>query len=513
MSSTSENNKRIAKNTAMLYIRMLLIMAVTLYTSRVVLEVLGVEDFGIYNIVGGVVVLFSFINNAMATATQRFLNFELGRNDIKEVGRVFSMSMTAHISIALLVLLLAETIGLWFLLTQMNIPDGRMNAAVWCYQFSILTTCVQIIRVPYNACIIAYERMSFYAYISILEVILKLLIVFLLSIGGFDKLILYSILMFLVTVAVCYAYKIVCNRNFNISRYSFFWDKTLYKKLMSFSGWSLFGSAANVGAQQGLNILLNIFCGVTVNAAMGIANQVSHAVYSFVSNFQVAFNPQIVKSYASGDKAYFERLIFQASKFSFFLLFIISLPFLLKCDFVLSVWLKEVPEYAVPFTQLILIFLMIDAISAPLWISVQAMGNIRNYQILMGFLILLNLPLGYLVLYCGLKPESVLVIRVLINLIAYLLRLIFINGFISFHVFKYIKNVIAVILLVVILSVPIPLYVANLYQSFKGFVFTFVFSVLSVVVSIYFVGLTNGEKKYIRTTIGIAYSKIRKVYL
>ena len=381
MSSTSENSKRIAKNTAMLYIRMLLIMAVTLYTSRVVLEVLGVEDFGIYNIVGGVVVLFSFINNAMATATQRFLNFELGRNDIKEVGRVFSMSMTAHISIALLVLLLAETIGLWFLLTQMNIPDGRMNAAVWCYQFSILTTCIQIIRVPYNACIIAYERMSFYAYISILEVILKLLIVFLLSIGGFDKLIFYSILMFLVTVAVCYAYKIVCNRNFNISRYSFFWDKILYKKLMSFSGWSLFGSAANVGAQQGSNILLNIFYGVALNTASGISNQVTHALYSFVSNFQMAFNPSLVKNYATQDYSILEKMILASSKFSFFLFFIVSIPLFLYTDFFLSIWLRDVPAYASEFTRLMILFLALDTLAAPFWITVQASGSIKKYQI------------------------------------------------------------------------------------------------------------------------------------
>ena len=501
MSSTSENNKRIAKNTAMLYIRMLLIMAVTLYTSRVVLEVLGVEDFGIYNIVGGVVVLFSFINNAMATATQRFLNFELGRNDIKEVGRVFSMSMTAHISIALLVLFLAETIGLWFLLTQMNIPDGRMKAAVWCYQFSILTTCVQIIRVPYNACIIAYERMSFYAYISILEVILKLLIVFLLSIGGFDKLIFYSILMFLVTVAVCYAYKIVCNRNFNISRYSFFWDKILYKKLMSFSGWSLFGSAANVGAQQGLNILLNIFCGVTVNAAMGIANQVSGAIYSFVYNFQVAFNPQIVKSYAIGDKEYFERLIFQASKFSFFLLFLISLPLLLECDFVLSVWLKEIPKYSVLFIKLILIYLMIDAISAPLWISVQAIGDIRNYQILMSFLILLNLPLGYLALYYDLQPASVLVIRVSVNMFTYIVRIIYLKKRISFPIWKYMKEVLGVAFLVVILSTPIPLFINKFHSSWQGFVMTTTVSIFCVLIATFFLGFTKGERIYIENII------------
>ena len=455
MSSTAENNKRIAKNTAMLYIRMLLIMAVTLYTSRVVLEVLGVEDFGIYNIVGGVVVLFSFINNAMATATQRFLNFALGRNDIKEVGRVFSMSMTAHISIALLVLLLAETIGLWFLLTQMNIPDGRMNAAVWCYQFSILTTCVQIIRVPYNACIIAYERMSFYAYISILEVILKLLIVFLLSIDGLDKLILYSILMFLVTVAVCYAYKIVCNRNFNISRYSFFWDKILYKKLMSFSGWSLFGSAANVGAQQGLNILLNIFCGVAVNAAMGIATQVSSAVYSFVSNFQTAFNPQIVKSYAAGEKDYFVELVFKGSKYSYFLLFIIALPVYVCCRECLEIWLVNVPEHAVSFCKLMILFLLLDAIQGPLWMSVQATGKIRNYQLLMSLLILMNLPLSYLFLKMEYAPEIVLIVKVVVNLAIYIVRIIYLNVLYSFPGIQYLKEVIVRVLLVTFVVYPL----------------------------------------------------------
>ena len=493
MSSTSENNKRIAKNTAMLYIRMLLIMAVTLYTSRVVLEVLGVEDFGIYNIVGGVVVLFSFINNAMATATQRFLNFELGRNDIKEVGRVFSMSMTAHISIALLVLFLAETIGLWFLLTQMNIPNGRMNAAVWCYQFSILTTCVQIIRVPYNACIIAYERMSFYAYISILEVILKLLIVFLLSIGGFDKLILYSILMFLVTVAICYAYKIVCNRNFNISRYSFFWDKTLYKKLMSFSGWSLFGSAANVGAQQGLNILLNIFCGVTVNAAMGIANQVGSAVYSFVSNFQTAFNPQIVKSYAAGEKDYFVELVFKGSKYSYFLLFIIALPVYVCCKECLGIWLINVPEHAVSFCKLMILFLLLDAIQGPLWMSVQATGKIRNYQLLMSLMILMNLPLSYLFLKMGYIPEIVLIVKIVVNLVIYAVRIVYLFFLYSFPGIKYLKEVIARVLLVTL--VVYPLTNAFYQQGEKDFSQVILVVLLSLILNIAMITIIGLNKK------------------
>ena len=508
MSSTSENNKRIAKNTAMLYIRMLLIMAVTLYTSRVVLEVLGVEDFGIYNIVGGVVVLFSFINNAMATATQRFLNFELGRNDIKEVGRVFSMSMTAHISIALLVLFLAETIGLWFLLTQMNIPDGRMNAAVWCYQFSILTTCVQIIRVPYNACIIAYERMSFYAYISILEVILKLLIVFLLSIGGFDKLIFYSILMFLVTVAVCYAYKIVCNRNFNISRYSFFWDKILYKKLMSFSGWSLFGSAANVGAQQGLNILLNIFCGVTVNAAMGIANQVSSAVYSFVSNFQTAFNPQIVKSYAAREYTYFNDMLFRASKFSYFLLLLISLPILINCNFLFSLWLKEVPDYAVLFSQLIIFSLLIESLAAPFWMAVQAIGRIRNYQLLISVIILMNIPLGYVSLKLGMGPVSILVIRLFVGIITYIARVVYLKRCITFSLWNYTKDVVFVIILVTMLSIPLPIWINSRLSSWNALFVTTLLSLIITSLMVYLMGMSKRERKFIWNIIHARINKL-----
>ncbi len=498
MSETSANNKRIAKNTLLLYFRMLLIMAVTLYTSRVVLEVLGVEDFGIYNVVGGVVALFSFINGAMTTATQRFLNFELGRKEEDSAKRVFSMSMNIHVCIALLVIVLAETVGLWFLLYKMNIPEERMTAAVWCYQLSILTACVQIVRVPYNACIIAYERMSFYAYISIAEVILRLLIVYLLAISHYDYLITYSILMLVVTIIVNGIYKIICNWNFTISKYTFFWDKSLFLKLMNFSGWSLFGSAANVGAQQGLNILLNLFHGVSLNAAMGIANQVCSAVYSFVSSFQTAFNPQIVKSYAAGEQEYFNRLIFQASKYSYFLLFLLALPFMLNSEFLLGVWLKDVPEYAARFSQLILCFLLVDALSAPLWISVQAMGNIKNYQLMMSFLILLNLPLSYIALFLGSSPESILYIRVFVNLITHGTRIVYLHKRISFPTWTYTKDVIGVVLLVTILSIPLPYWIADMGNSWSGFIFSSIVSVFMTLSVIYLVGLSNEEKVFVK---------------
>lgn len=500
MSNTS-NNKRIAKNTILLYFRMLLTMSVTLYTSMVVLKTLGVDDFGIYNIVGGVVVLFSFLNNAMSTATQRFLNFEMGKGAEGNVNRMFSMSMTAHISIALIVVILSETIGLWFLNTQLNIPADRMNAANWVYQFTILTFCIQIIRVPYNASIIAYEKMSFYAYVSIIEVVLKLLIVFLLLFFGWDKLKLYAVLTFGVAFVVLILYKIYCNKVFTTCRYNFFRDKLLYKNLMSFSGWSMFGSLANVGAQQGLNILLNIFFGVAINAAMGIANQVSSAVYGFVSNFQTAFNPQIVKSYAMNDRVYFMNLIFQSSKFSYYLLLLLSIPLLISTDFILQAWLTNVPEYTASFCRLIILFLLVDAISAPLWMSVQATGEIRNYQILMGGLILLNFPLAYLVLKLGFPPQSVLIVRVLINLLTYAVRIFYLRTKINLPSGKYIREVILVVSLVTLLALPLPLIVHHYIADWNGLIATTSVALFSTVLCIYAVGLKKNEREILNRLI------------
>ncbi|HJG18326.1 lipopolysaccharide biosynthesis protein [Odoribacter splanchnicus] len=496
----SENTRRIAKNTVMLYIRMLLIMAVTLYTSRVVLNVLGVEDFGIYNVVGGIVVMFSFLNGAMATSTQRFLSFSLGKNDQEQVARVFSMSMTTHISIALIVLLLAETFGLWIFYRYLNIPPERMGAAQWVYQLSVLTFCISIIRVPYNAGIIAYERMSFYAYISIVEVCLKLGMVILLQYLGSDKLILYALLMALTTGIVTFIYKLYCCKTFSVCRYHYFWDKHLYKELISFSGWSLFGSAANVGVQQGINILLNVFFGVVTNAALGIANQVSSAVSQLVGNFQTAFNPALVKSYASGDYSYFVRLIFQTSRFSYFLLFIIALPLYLCMPFVLKVWLDIVPEYTVVFCRWMLVFVLIDAVSAPLWISVQAIGKIRSYQLLMSALIFLNIPLSWLLLRLGKDAEWVMQVRVGINLLTFICRIIYLQKRKVISSYLYLREVISPVVLVSVLSVPLPLWIGCNYSGLKGFLLLSGVSVILSGVAIWFLGLRKSERDFIWTS-------------
>ena len=455
MPDNSQNNKRIAKNTLMLYVRMILIMLVSLYTSRVILKALGVEDFGLYNVVGGVVVLFTFINNAMVTSTQRFLNFEIGRNDIEEAQKVFSASLNIHFLIAGIFLLLAETVGLWFLNQYIQIPDGRETAANWVYQFSVIVSILNIIRSPYNAAIIAHEHMSFYAYVSIIEVILKLAIVYMVYLFA-DRLIAYAFLMMLVTLIVLGVYYIFCRKKYQICKYRFEYDKKRYLSLASFSGWSLFGSLANMGASQGINIILNMFFGVAVNAAMGIANQVNAAVYQFVSSFQTAFNPQIIKSYAAGDRTYFISLIMNTSRYSFLLLFLLALPIYICCPEILSIWLGTVPEYAVEFCRLMLLFLLIDAVQGPLWVSAQATGKIKNYQILMSVLILLNLPITYVLLVFFKNPEIALIVRVAVNFITAVARVIYLNHLYDFPIWIYMKEVIFRCLLVLLVAYPVP---------------------------------------------------------
>jgi len=480
---------------------MLFTMTVSLYTSRIVLNTLGVSDFGIYNIVGGVVVLFSFLNNAMSSATQRFLNFEIGKNDFVQLRKIFCISMNVHVSIAFIVFILAETIGLWFLNTQLNLPLDRMNAANWVYQFTILTFIISILQVPYNATIIAHERMSFYAYVSIVEVSLKLSAVFLLQYLGYDKLKLYAVLICAVALIIITIYKLYCNKKFESSRYIFIWDASLYKQLLSFSGWSLFGSVANVGKTQVINILINIFCGVLVNAAMGITNQVSATLNGFVSNFQLAFNPQIVKSYAANDKEYLMSLIFKTSKYSYFLLFILSLPILLNTEYILKLWLKIVPEYTVQFCQLTIIYLLIESISGPLWMSVQATGKIKSYQIVISSLLLLNVPFSYILLKLNFIPYSVVLVSIGIGILALLIRIIFLRSLINLPIIQFLREVILIIFIVTILSIPLPFIESFYLDGFRRLIITSTTAIISLVLILYFIGLDINEKKYVKIRI------------
>lgn len=510
ISENTSNNKRIAKNTLYLYIRMFVTTIVMLYTSRIVLQELGVEDFGIYNVIGGFVVMFSVIKGSMVLSTQRFLNYELGRKNLEKARTYFSTSVNIHALLALIFLLLAETVGLWFVNSYINIPEGKMYAANWVYQFSIIATVFHIISAPYNAAIIAHERMSVYAYISILEVLLKLGIVYLLVLSE-NKLITYSFLMMVVIIIVMACYVFYCLKNFYVCKYILSKDKADYKALLGFSWWSFFGSIANMGNNQGIAIILNMYFGVVVNAAMGIANQINSAIYHFVSNFQTAFNPQIIKSYAAGDMEYFKNLILNTSKYSYYLLFFIALPVLICAPEVIRIWLGQVPEYSVNFFRLMMAFMLIDAVQGPLWVSAQATGKIRNYQLLMSVLIISNVPVSIVTLYFVRIPEIALAIKVVINAITASARVWYLHRLYEFPVIRYIKEVVALCILISVLSAIIPIIVAiNIDNSILKIIATCAVSVITTGLAIFLFGLTAQEKKYVKLALNKFTSKIKR---
>lgn len=490
---------------------MILTMLVSLYTSRVVLNVLGVDDFGTYNVVGGVVTMFGFLNGAMASATQRFLSFELGKNDLIQLRKTFNAAQIVHIGIALLVFVLAETIGLWFLNNYLNIPAGRMEAARWIYHFSVLSFMITIIQVPYNAVIIARERMNVYAYVSILEVILKLLVVFMLSWISFDKLKLYGVLLFVVSFIVASIYRIYTLRQFDETRFEIVRERKIYKTLMSYSGWTLFGATSMVAKGQGVSIILNMFFGTVVNAAQGIANLVYGSINSFVANFQIASNPQIVKSYASGDKEYMTNLIIRTSKFSFYLLFILTLPVILEIDYILKIWLKIVPEYTAVFTVLILINAWVDSFSGPLITAVNATGRIKLYQIVVGTVFTLNLPLSYFLFKFGFSPVSTFVVNIAITSIVFFIRLLFTKKLIpEFPAFLFVREVFLRNLPVVFLAGLIPWIIKiNMLIGVLRLTLVVFISICISILSIYFMGLRNNEKQFVKSNVVRIISKVR----
>lgn len=511
MSNTTENNKRIAKNTLLLYFRMLFLMAVSLYTSRVVLNALGVEDFGIYNVVGGVVAMFSVLSGSLSAAISRFITYELGKGNQKNLNKIFSSAVTIQLGLAGIIILLAETIGIWFLNVKMNIPEVRMEAANWVFQFSILTFAINLISVPYNASIIAHEKMSAFAYISILEAVGKLTIAYLIAISPIDKLIFYAILMCVVALVVRLAYGNYCKRHFSECTYHFSWDKQLLKSMFSFAGWNFIGASSAVLRDQGGNVVINLFCGPAVNAARGIAFQVNNAVNQFVVNFMTALNPQITKSYAAGDKGYMMTLIFQGARLSFYMLLLLSLPILVNTHYILALWLKIVPEHAVLFVQLILIFALSESISQPLITAMLATGKIRNYQIIVGGLQMMNLPLSYILLRLGYFPEVVIVIAICISQCCLAARLILLRGMIGLSITKYLKNVYFNIIVVCIIAVILPLISAYyIKESFINFILISLIAVICTLSSIYFLGCNNQEREFIHQKLGTIKSKITR---
>ena len=477
---------------------MILTMAVSLYTSRIVLATLGIEDFGIYNVVGGIVVMFGFLNTAMSVATQRFLSYEIGRGDLLQLNKVFNSSILIHVIIAAIILLIAESIGLWFLNTQLSISPARMSAANWVYQFSIFAFVVNIISVPYNALIVSHEEMGVYAYISILEVVLKLLIVYLLNCFGFDKLKFYSLLVFVVALLIRLIYQLYCTNKFSECHFRFVWDKSILRKLTAFSTWSLFGSVAYIAKNQGINIVLNVFFGALLNAAWGISQQVNAAVLMFVQNFTTAINPPIIKAYAQGNRERMFSLLFNGMKYTFFLAACLVIPLLFETNFVLSLWLKNVPEYTVEFVQYVLIVIMIELFSHVVGTTIQATGEIKWYQIIVGSILFLNLPFSYIAIRLTGSPISSMYVAVVLSIISMIFRFCLLHRLIHFPLSRlFILFRLTFVLLLCILPLAYFLQ-SELDEGFVRFVLILLLAILSSVCVLLLFGVSKEERLKMR---------------
>ena len=468
---------------------------------RVVLETLGTEDYGIYNLVGGVVVFFTFLNASMTTATQRFLNYYLGRGDTEYARNVYSISLIVHAIIALIVVILAQTIGLWFFYNCLNLPQERKEAALIVYQFSVVAVVVKIFMVPYVSSIISYEKMSFFAMLSIFQEALRLGMVFMLQVISFDKLMVYAFLVCIADATIFMVHKIYCNITFEIARFRYCCDKKMFRQFLVFSGWTLFGSLASVSREQGINILINNFYGVAVNAALGVAAQVNTAVYQFVSNFQTAFNPQIVKSYSLKDYDYFMQLIFWTSKISFCLLFIFVLPLYINADFVLQIWLHNLPEYIVEFTRVNLISSLIVAIAGPLGMSVQATGSVRKYQIVVSCFMLASLPLSLLFLLMDYSPVYVLIVRTGLDLLLLIWRMFYLVDKINFKIIDFFIHVIVPICIIALISSFVTAVFHGFFIRWTGLMVSCAVSTLSVCCLMYLIGLNKRERIFMQSWI------------
>lgn len=431
------NNRTIAKNTVILYIRMISVMLISLYTSRVVLATLGVEDFGIYSVVGGIVAVMAFLNSALSAASQRFISYELGRGDEENLNNIFSSSISVHVLLSIICVIIFESVGIWFLNTHMNIDASRMMAANWVFQCSIVTFVINVISVPYNALIIAHEKMGVYAYISIVEVVLKLIIVLFLTVVDYDKLIIYAIFQLIVAFLIRCCYTIYCRRNFVESRLKLVLDKDLIKKLFSFSGWSVVGNVGFTLKDPLLNIILNLFFGPAINAAKGIATQVNAVVNSFATNFGMAMNPQIVKRYAAGDIKGSMDLVYYGSRLSFYLIMLISIPIIVNVDCILNLWLKDVPEYTNIFLVITILATLIYSLSGTSSVAVQATGKIRGFSIGVCIIPILDLPIAYILLYLGYPPYIALIPSIFTNFIALLFRFYILKSLVNQYSWRY----------------------------------------------------------------------------
>lgn len=504
------NNKRIAKNTLLLYGRMLLLMVVSLYTSRVILNALGVDDYGIYNVVGGVVSMFSILSGSLSAAISRFITFELGSGNAEKLRKVFCTAINVQVILIIIISILLETIGLWFLNHKMVIPAERIVAANWVFQFSVLTFAINLWSVPYNATIIAHEKMSAFAYISLFDAFAKLLIAFSIICNPIDRLIYYGVLMLVIGFIQRFIYTWYCKKNFEECHYHLEYDQTVTREMFGFAGWNFIGASSAVLRDQGGNVIINLFGGPSVNAARGVAMAVNKAVTSFVSNFMTALNPQIIKTYANGEHEYMFKLIFQGSRLSYYILLIIALPIIFTAQYLLEIWLGIVPEHAANFARLVLLFAMSESLAGPLVTVMLATGKIRNYQLVVGGCQLLNLPLSYLFLKNGYPPETIFVIAIVVSVLCEMARLVMLRKMINISVRDFLINVYLNVIIVTVISSVLPYFVLQIHciESLGAFIFICFITVVSTITTIYIIGCNKHDKQIIR--IGI--NKIRNKF-
>ena len=493
--SIEKNNKQIAKNTAFMYFRMLLVLGISLYTSRVVLNNLGIDDFGIYNLINGVIVSFSFISNSLTSSAQRYMSYALGTKDEKQFNSIFSTCVILFTIVGLIFCLILEPIGIWLINNKLEIPQNRLYSANFIFHIAILNTLLSFIRIPYGSAIISCEKMSFYAYLSIIESFAKLLVVYLLVLIPADKLILYSLLLLAITIAINIAYVYYCKKNTKCIL-SANWNVQQIKGIFSFSSWSLYEGMANIAKTEIVGFLLNIFNGLTLNAAVGIAKQVNMAVNSFISNFQTAFRPQITKSYAAGEIERVQYLIYNTSKLSGIILLVIALPICYNIDFLLKIWLGVAPQYASSFSVCLIGVSLIEAVGGPFWMTGHAVGDIKWLQLISGSLRLISIPVAYVILKNNCNPSYVFVAQVIFELMVYIYRIIYIKNKIQFSIIYYLKSVLLKLVLVASLAFCV-IYVCckNLSEWYSLCASSFLSIVIISYLFLYFLISVSQRKK------------------
>ena len=503
--SSSVKAKRAAKNTAIMYIRMLFMMIIGLYTSRVILESLGINDYGLYNVIGGVVGFLGFINSSLAVATIRYITYEQGQHaNVDRLHSVFCTARTIHLFLSAVIFILAETIGLWYVLNVLKVPDGRMTATLVVYQFTILQSIISIISVPYNALINAYEKMSAFAYISIYESIINLSIAFIIKYIPYDRLMIYGFLLMLMQISVQIIYSKYCRRNFLEVNGKWVFDISQFKEMLKFALWISNGTLAVVAYTQGLNLLLNAFYGPVVNAARGIAVQVQQKIFMFCSNFQTSIKPQIIKSYSEGDFNYLHKLILNSSNISFYLIFLISLPVFIQAPFILNKWLTEVPEYSVSFLRLTLIVGLLESLKMPMNTSIHATGNIKLFQTFEATSLLLIIPISYVCLKLGYSPTSVFIVQAVLFFVAQIIRGFIVCPAIHMALTTYFKDCLMKIMIVI--SVPsilmtITEYCLPIINEWLHFFISCSLSFILSCISILYIGLDRNMRFKVRSFI------------